>query len=146
MILLNNCVFFHTICSNCNSIISPCFLNTFTSIHLQKKLIFIHQYSKEYIYEFCELVFLASSPSQPISVSAVATSDSIVVSWKAPLQNADLVVHYKIQYRVKNSTDDYKYVSLGYTHVNMSYTHANMSYFQQLSALEVLRTSSRVSM
>ncbi|WAQ96329.1 IGDB2-like protein [Mya arenaria] len=42
---------------------------------------------------------VATLPSPPTSVSAISIKTQIVVSWKPPLENADLVDHYKIQYR-----------------------------------------------
>ncbi|XP_052791128.1 Ig-like and fibronectin type-III domain-containing protein 2 [Mya arenaria] len=47
----------------------------------------------------CFKVGQSTLPSPPTSVSAISIKTQIVVSWKPPLENADLVDHYKIQYR-----------------------------------------------
>ncbi|XP_052263742.1 Ig-like and fibronectin type-III domain-containing protein 2 [Dreissena polymorpha] len=48
-------------------------------------------------------------PSQPTSVSAVATGANILVSWLPPLENPNLVINYKVQFK-KSEEPYYKFV------------------------------------
>ena len=47
----------------------------------------------------------ANLPSQPTSVSAVSLGNGFMVKWSAPLENADIVVSYKVQYKGKTESE-----------------------------------------
>ena len=55
------------------------------------------------------MVISANLPSQPTSVSAISLGNGFLVKWSPPLENADLVVGYKIQYKQGTET---KYITV----------------------------------
>lgn len=46
-------------------------------------------------------------PSQPVDVSGVSLGDGLMVVWKPPMENTNIVTGYRVQYRRKNKNETF---------------------------------------